>query len=269
MRYLRRVTLALVLILLFALAARAQAPQLVFTTPLPERSLSTTLVESSAVVEERALALWGGATADFGVGATVSASGWTVRWVRGMTDLRIDGIQRPAFQQMEVARPVWSRGSTTVAAGGSVRQAWDGAPVFIGRINAGSDVWGGCLQGSLVVEHTGSSAIVHDSADLITTVGWSRRIRDGVGFGVEGIGQDLEGFWNPREAEGGAKLLVGPSVHVRSSTGAWTASLIAGPVFHTASLVAGPVLHSMSSSSHAGFFVSASWIPTTRHRTRE
>jgi hypothetical protein len=258
MRYLRRVTLVLVLILLFALTARAQAPQLIFTTPLPERPLATPLVETSVVVEERALALWGGATDNFGTGVTVSSSHWTLRSVLGMTDVRIDGSPRPTFQQIELARPVWSRGSTTVAAGGGVRQEWDGAPVFIGRINAGSDVGGGRLQGSLVVEHASSSAIVHDAADMITTMGWSRRIRDGIGFGVEGIGQDLEGFWNPREVDGGAKMLVGPSVHVRSTTGAWTASLVAGPVFHA-----------MSSTSHAGFFVSASWIPTTRHRTRE
>jgi hypothetical protein len=256
MLYPRWVAFVVVSVLSFALSAhaQAQAPQLIFTTPSPNPSSSTNVVEASAVVEERGLALWGGATSDVGVGVMVSTPRWMVRSVRGMTDLSIDGRSRPTFAQVEIARPLWSRGSTTVAAGGGLRQEWDRAPVLIGRVIAGSDVAGGRLQGSLVLERAGPSPIAHDTADLVTTVGWSRRIRDGISVGAEGIGQDLEGFWNPKEADGGAKLLVGPSLQARSANGAWAAGVTVGAVFH-----------SVSGASHVGFFASASWIPSIRH----
>jgi hypothetical protein len=71
----------------------------------------------------------------------------------------------------------------------------------------------------------------------------------------------VEGFWNPSEAEGGAKLLVGPSVHLRSRGGHWTASATAGPVFRSsyATLPDGARLTSRSGGRHYGMFASASW----------
>jgi hypothetical protein len=255
-----RIALAVVCVLSFAVGAHAQgqAPQLIFTASSPTPSNSTSVVDASAVVEERGLALWAGATSDFGIGVMASTPHWAVRSVRGMTDLPIDGRSRPAFEQLEIARPLWSRGSATFAAGGGVRQEWDRPPVLIGRVIAGSDVAGGRLQGSLVVERAGPSPIAHDAADVITTVGWSRRVRDGISIGAEGIGQDLEGFWNPKEADGGAKLVVGPSLQARSASGAWAASVTAGPVFR-----------SVSGTSRLAFFASASWIPSIRHTTTE
>src|SRR5262249_46316027 len=150
-----------------------------------------------------------------------------------------------------VAHPLWSRGSTMVAAGGGVRQQWDGTPVLLGRIVAGSDVGGGRVQGSLVLARAGASPLVHDAADLFTSVGWTRRAGGPIRVGVEAIGQDLEGLWNPAEAEGGATLLVGPSLQARSASGTWAASVTAGPVVRSA-----------STASRFAFFASASWIPS-------
>ena len=62
----------------------------------------------------------------------------------------------------------------------------------------------GCT-GNLVVEQVMSSPRAHDAADVITSLGWSRRVTDRLSVGAEGIGQDLEGFWDPTEADGGAK----------------------------------------------------------------
>ena len=36
----------------------------------------------------------------------------------------------------------------------------------------------------------------------------------GISLGVEAIGEDLEGFWEEEEAEGGARLLMGPSLRI-------------------------------------------------------
>src|SRR5437660_8013593 len=53
-----------------------------------------------------------------------------------------------------------------------------------------------------------------DALDLITSVGWARKLSRGMSLGVEAIGEDLEGFWKAEEREGGARLLAGPGLHI-------------------------------------------------------
>ena len=242
----------------------AQTPQLVFTVAAPERAPSHTSLQPFAAVEERGLALWGGSAADFGVGVAISAPRWTVRSISSMTRLPIDSHVRPTFQQIDIVRPVLSTGSIAVAGGGGIRQEWDGTRVFIGRVLAGSDVGRGRLQGSLVLERAVSSPVRRDAADVVTSVGWSRRVGRRLSIGAEGIGQDLEGFWDPAEADGGAKLMVGPSLHAESKSGGWAASLVAGPVVQTLSTASPFRAAYRSEGRHFGMFASATWVPSLR-----
>jgi hypothetical protein len=155
----------------------------------------------------------------------------------------------------------------SVAAGGGARQESDGTHVVIGRLVAGSDVGRGRLQGSVAVERVLSSPQRHDAADVVTSLGWSRRVGNRISVGAEGIGQDLEGLWDPAELEGGAKLLVGPSLHVQSRRGEWAATLIAGPVVQRASVAPSPGTRGAASADggrHFGMFVSATWVPLLR-----
>jgi hypothetical protein len=68
--------------------------------------------------------------------------------------------------------------------------------------------------------------------DLITSVGWLHRAGAALHWGAEAIGEDLEGFWEPDEAEGGAKLFVGPSVHWSPPRSRLSASLCGGPIVY-------------------------------------
>jgi hypothetical protein len=70
-----------------------------------------------------------------------------------------------------------------------------------------------------------------DAVDLLTTLGWRHRFGP-VHLGVEAVGEDLEGFWEGEEAEGGAKLFVGPSIHLAPAGRAWSASLCGGPILY-------------------------------------
>ncbi len=72
-----------------------------------------------------------------------------------------------------------------------------------------------------------------DEFDLITSVGWARKLSRGVSLGVEAIGEDLEGFWDSQEAGGGARLLAGPSIHVAPAGRRWQFTATGGPVFHS------------------------------------
>lgn len=244
----------------------AQVPPLVFTTPAPEPTKTGIAVYASPVIDERGLALWGGASSDFGVGVDLVGRNWAVRSIASMTKLPVGHDSRPTFQQVELLRPVLTTTSASVAVGGGVRQEWDGTRVLIGRALAAANVAGGRLQGSFVLERASSSPVRRHAADLVTTVGWSRRIGDRIALGVEGIGQDLEALWDPAEAEGGAKLIVGPSVHVRSRHGNWTATATAGPVLRSLSLPSPDVSGATyrSGGRHFGIFASASWLPSPR-----
>jgi hypothetical protein len=50
-----------------------------------------------------------------------------------------------------------------------------------------------------------------DDVDLIMSSGLTYRVRSWYRLGVELAGEDLEGFWENEEAEGGATVLVGPT----------------------------------------------------------
>jgi hypothetical protein len=248
--------------------AQEPEPRLIFTAEVPVRPSAELVRDVSAVVEERGLALWGGAASDFGVGVTLSDRRWTVRSITSMTTRSIDAHSRPTFQQIEIVRPVLAVGSMSIAAGGGVRQEWDGTRTFIGRLLARSSVGGGKLQGSAVIERAASSPIRRDAADFVTSVGWSRRAGKGISIGVEGIAQDLEGFWDPSEADGGAKLLIGPSIHAQSAGGRWSASLTAGRVVQTFSGTSssnGSAATGRFAGRHLGIFASAIWAPSLRH----
>jgi len=250
---LRSAGLLLLLSACSASAAGAQsAPaRLTFTVGVPEAPSQPTLSVSMAV-EERGLAMWSGTASDFGVAVEVTKSRWTLRGLTGMTSLPIDGRERPNLRQAEVLRTLYALRSLSVAGGGGIREEWDGTRTFIGCVLAGSDFARGRLQGSVVLERATSSPRLHDAADVITTLGWSRPVGNRVSLGVESIGQDLEGLWNPAEADGGARLLVGPSIQAQSTHGAWTASFTAGPVAHS----------QPGTSPHPfGVFASATWMP--------
>jgi hypothetical protein len=68
-----------------------------------------------------------------------------------------------------------------------------------------------------------------DAVDLITALGWMRDVGAHAQVGIEAVGQDLEGFWEAEEAEGGARLFAGPSGSV--SMGSWGLGMAAGPIF--------------------------------------
>ena len=88
------------------------------------------------------------------------------------------------------------------------------------------------LDGNMLFQKPLSAG--RDAVDLITSVGWARKLPRGVSLGVEAIGEDLEGFWSADEAEGGARLLAGPSLLVSPSGQRWQLIATGGPLFHPA-----------------------------------
>ncbi len=70
-----------------------------------------------------------------------------------------------------------------------------------------------------------------DGLDVNTTIGFAHAVTSRFRLGVEAVAEDLEGFVESDEAEGGAKLMLGPSLAFGSAKGGLGLSLTGGPVF--------------------------------------
>ena len=68
-----------------------------------------------------------------------------------------------------------------------------------------------------------------DAVDALTSIGFGWRATDRLDAGLEMLAEDIEGLWDPQEAEGGARLMLGPSFHYRT-TGRIEANLAGGPI---------------------------------------
>jgi hypothetical protein len=217
--------------------AQIAAP-LLFTVPQPDATLHVGEGETSTAIGERSLLLFQGVEFDPGLSIEArSGHGLVVRSSIGTVDFTVGGQRYRSFQQLEVLRPILSDGRAQLALGGGVRQEWGGAQTFVGRVIAGVRLAGGRLEGNAVIEKGTGVPGRRDAFDLITTVGWSHALTDRIALGVEGIGQDLEGFWEPNESEGGARLLIGPSLRVASPGRRWSVGVAGGPLLHSTSSI--------------------------------
>jgi len=71
-----------------------------------------------------------------------------------------------------------------------------------------------------------------DGIDVISSIGFQYRLLGKLYGGFETVGEDLEGFWEEDEAEGGAKLLIGPSLNMTTNNSRMSFSVSGGPVFY-------------------------------------
>ncbi len=104
-----------------------------------------------------------------------------------------------------------------------------GTNVLMARLAFGRDFRRFNLCGNAVFEKP--FAKNRDPMDLITTAAVGYQISSWLWGGIDAIGEDLEGFFEPEEAEGGAKLMVGPTVQLQFSRG-MRFRLGAGPIFY-------------------------------------
>jgi len=100
----------------------------------------------------------------------------------------------------------------------------------LGRVVASYDQPRWKLAGNLLFEK--ALAKDRDAIDIITSLGIQYRVVGGLYAGVEAVGEDLEGLWQTDEAEGGARIMVGPSLNLVPSRSRFSFSLSGGPVMY-------------------------------------
>jgi len=128
--------------------------------------------------------------------------------------------------QFEVFYAIQNKPTRFLQIGGGLRREKDTNVALLHAIASWNKARS-LIQTSLVLEKAASPD--RDAVDLISSFGWLRRISSRISVGFETVGQDLEGFWEKNEAEGGARILIGPAFHV--SMGEWETGVAGGYVF--------------------------------------
>ena len=117
-----------------------------------------------------------------------------------------------------------------VALGGGARREWNGSATLLARASVSHAGRRATLCGNLRLEKPFEAG--RDAADVITSLGWHYRVGGSFQLGLEALGEDLEGFWEADEAEGGARLFAGPSLHWAPRGRKLYASLAGGPIVY-------------------------------------
>lgn len=150
----------------------------------------------------------------------------------GRVGVSTDGSTSHSSQQAELLYRL--RGATeksvALAAGMGTRHEFSGTNVLLGRVTIGRSLDAWHMDGNAIFEKPFSSG--RDAVDVITSVGVSRQVSAVIRLGVEAVGEDLEGFWEAEEAEGGARILIGPSLHFAPRSRRWQLTVAGGPIVH-------------------------------------
>jgi hypothetical protein len=117
-----------------------------------------------------------------------------------------------------------------IGGGFGFRREFNNDAVAFSRIAAAYDVTSWKLGANVRFEKAFDTK--RDGLDVISSLGVLRHISGGFFGGVEAVGQDLEGFWESDEAEGGARLLVGPSLNYAPASSRFAFSLCGGPIIY-------------------------------------
>jgi hypothetical protein len=221
------------------LAAQSISP-FVFTISPVDAGSPDRQTQVGAGIADRGLELVQNGTFDPGLSVGVRVrNNLVVRSVASTVDVVSGGQRFANFQQVEILQSVRAGHAWSFAYGGGVREEWGGSQVAVARVLGSASLGSSRIGGSLVLERglgRGRDGFGRrrDNVDMVTTLGVVRPVSQRVALGVEGVGRDLEGFWQPNEVDGGAKLLIGPALHVTPRNTRWVASVTGGPMIHSA-----------------------------------
>ena len=144
-----------------------------------------------------------------------------------------DGGSVSSAQQAEIIRDVIGGKESSgfrlgIGLGG--KRDYSAVAALFSRITTSIETSFWRLSGNVVFEKAFESN--RDAIDLTTSIGFQYRIFNNFFAGFEALGEDLEGFWEEDEAEGGAKVLIGPSVNFTPNASRLTFSICGGPVVY-------------------------------------
>lgn len=117
-----------------------------------------------------------------------------------------------------------------LGAGLGLSRDWSNTGSAISRITSSFDRTNWRMAGNFRFEKAFAKS--RDKLDFITSFGYQHRVSNVLYLGFEALGQDLEGLWEKDEAEGGAKVMIGPSINLEPNHSKLSFSISGGPVFY-------------------------------------
>ncbi|MDF3078452.1 MAG: hypothetical protein K0S09_2341 [Sphingobacteriaceae bacterium] len=167
------------------------------------------------------------------------------------------GVQ--STQQVEVVRDIVGGRKELglrIGAGLGFKREWNSDKVMLSRFTANFDTQKWKTGGNLRIEKPFN--VNRDNFDVLTSINFHHQVTPHFFAGIEAIGEDLEGFWDKEEAEGGAKLFAGPTLNYLPKAGL-AFSLGAGPIIYATHSqgLADPVSRDLAYNGNSGFTVRA------------
>jgi hypothetical protein len=186
------------------------------------------------------------------IGAQVTFGGRFVALAQGGFGQRGNDAGRALSARGELLANVFARADARVLAFGlGAGREYSSQTVALARAVAGYRAarWEAMtnLRLERAVGATPAGTVKRDGLDVITTLGATHAIGNQFRAGIEGVGQDLEGLFDTTEAEGGARIMIGPTVAFAPRGTRWNVLLGAGPVLRvsSSSAVAGAVVRDL------------------------
>lgn len=191
---------------------------------------------------------------NLGVQANLGAD-WTILAHFGMA---MNSAVNRSSQHLEVLARMLHADAHVVdlRAGAGVRHEYSGTNVLLARAAVGRRFSSWMSYGNLLLEKPLASD--RDEIDVMLTLGVSYDLTKTLRLGIEAVGQDLEGFWDDEEAEGGARLFVGPTASLGVEGTPWHFTLGAGAIIRgTVSNRVSSALRDIPAGTENGFLVRA------------
>jgi hypothetical protein len=208
----------ILLSLLFSVAAMGQDGPFLFTVTSPAPGDQPAFIHYDAAYGRETFEPFGGDNIEQNIGIRTHM-GESLMLIAHL-GMALDGRSTRMSQHGELIAHLMKSGEDgiDVSAGPGMRHEYGGTNEFTS--------WQ--LYGNLLLERPLSSD--RDNIDLITTFGLSYHVSGSFRLGIEAVGQDLEGFWDENEAEGGAILFVGPTLSVVPPGTPWGFTLGGGAI---------------------------------------
>ena len=221
-------TAAVLLLSLSFTVATAQEHPFLFTMTPPDEAGRGVVVHYDAAYGRETFEPLGGDNLEQTLG--IRARLGTTLLLTGRLAFATSHVSTSTSQHAELLVHAMRSGDIPVdlALGPGFRHEYQGTNVLLGRIIVGRRFESSQLYGNVLLEKP--FAADRDDIDVLLTVGWSYSVSSEIRLGFEAVGQDLEGFWDEDEAEGGATLFLGPTAVLAVPSSSWRFTLGAGPI---------------------------------------
>jgi hypothetical protein len=230
----RRITGAAGLALLaLSSSAEGQGRGLLFSLSTRDAPAGSSFATLDAAVSERSFEPVAAGRMEQGVGGQVALPFRLVLAARA--GVATGSAATRGSGQIELWRELGPAGRSLSFFGGlGAMREYGGTRLVTARLGATRATRGNRLQGNVLLERAVGNSD-RDAVDLISSVGWLHRTASWGEVGFEAVGQDLEGFWTPDEAEGGARLMIGPTVALAPAGASWRLLIGGGGVLRASS----------------------------------